>query len=304
MPTRFSLQLAILTAFALTLPALAQDDQSREYSDGARGKVTLPQGDKSFADAVVSYTAGTGTISKSAQDPDVVLGPPDFSGNVNDGSFLSLGCNGSVVMQFTDNALIDGEGFDLYVFEVGPRIEGMSLAVSEDGSAWTEVGDIEGGRAEVELAGQVPADTNFRFVRLTDDGVQCGTNFAGADIDAVAAIGSTLRFVLDGAVLFDMDSTDLRSEAQAALDALAKEIADAGLTTFRVVGHTDSVGSDSYNQTLSLNRANAVKDYLTAQPVLAGAVITSKGRGEAEPIAENATEDGRRQNRRVEIIGN
>ncbi len=150
--------------------------------------MTLPQGDKSFADAVVSYTSGTGRIESSASDPQAILGPPDFSGDVDDGSFLTLGCDGSVTLRFTDNALIDVAGPDLYIFEVGPKVEGMTLAISDDGTTWIDLGGISGGRAEVDLAGLVDADTSFRFVRLTDDGIGCGTRFAGADVDAVAAI--------------------------------------------------------------------------------------------------------------------
>lgn len=303
MPRFFLPRALVLTCIAVSTPVLAQQDGAREYQDGERGTVVLPEGDKSFADVLVDHTVGTGRIESSAEDPQVVLGPPDFSGDVNDGSFLSLGCDGAVILQFTDNALIDVDGPDLYVFEVGPNVEGMTLSISEDGTTWTDLGDISGGRAEVDLAGLVPEDTSYRFVRLTDDGAGCGTRFAGADIDAVAAIGSTLRFVLDGAVLFAVDSTKLRPEAQDALDALANDIADAGLSEFRVVGHTDSTGDDAYNLTLSQTRASAVRDYLGTKPVLTDATITAEGRGEAEPIADNATEKGRSKNRRVEIIG-
>ncbi len=298
-----STMLAISILFC-SVAAQAQQGGPQDYSDGARGMVTLPQGERSFADAVVAYNPGSGIINDSAANPQAVLGPPDFSGNVNDGSFLSLGCDGSVIIQFTDNAVVDVAGPDLYVFEVGPNIEGMSLAVSEDGTHWVDLGGIGGGRAEVDMAGLVAPDASFRFVRLTDDGIDCGTRFAGADIDAVAAIGSTLRFVLDGAVLFAVDSTALRPDAQEALAALAQDIAAAGLTRFRVVGHTDSTGSDSYNLSLSQARAGAVRDYLAAQPVLSGITIMAEGRGKAEPVADNATQEGRSANRRVEIIGN
>ncbi|WP_322890772.1 MULTISPECIES: OmpA family protein [unclassified Yoonia] len=296
--------LAVIGTMACGNPAYAQQDVPQDYSDGVRGVVTLPQGDKSFADAVVAYTPGSGTIVDSARDPLALLGPPSFSGDVDDGSFVSLGCDGSIVVQFTDNALVDVAGPDLYVFEVGPNVEGMSLAVSEDGTTWIEIGDIGGGRAEVDLAGLVPDGASFRFVRLTDDGVDCGTRFAGADIDAVAAIGSTLRFVLDGAVLFEVDSTELRPEAQEALTDLAQDISAAGLTRFRVVGHTDSTGSDAYNLDLSQGRALSVRDFLATLPALSGVEISAEGRGEAEPIADNDTAEGRSLNRRVEIIGN
>lgn len=290
-----------LVVFAGQVPA--QSTESREYQDGKRGKVTLPQGDRSFADVVVDYRGGTGEIERTASDPQAALNAPDFSGDVDDGSFLSLGCDGSVILQFTDNALIDVEGPDLYVFEVGPNVEAMSLAISEDGKTWEDLGEISGGRAEVDISGRVAVDTSFRFVRLTDDGIDCGTRFAGSDIDAVAAIGSTMRFVLDGKVLFAVDSTELREEAQVALDALADNIADADLERFRVVGHTDSNGSNAYNLDLSRQRAASVRTYLSRHPDLEGATITSEGRGEAEPVADNTTERGRARNRRVEIIG-
>lgn len=292
-----------LACMAMVAPALAQSSETREYQDGARGTVVLPQGDKSFADAVIDYSPGSGKIENSASDPEAALGPPDFSGNVDDGSFLSLGCDGHVTLQFTDNALVDVDGPDLYVFEVGPKVEGMTISISEDGETWVDLGEISGGRAEVDLAGLVPTDASYRFVRLTDDGIDCGTRFAGADVDAVAAIGSSLRFVLDGAVLFAVDSTELRPEAQEALDALAQVIADAGMSEFRVVGHTDSTGDDAYNLALSKDRAVAVRDYLSSQPVLGTVKVTAEGRGEAEPIADNTTEKGRAENRRVEIVG-
>ncbi|PQO24834.1 hypothetical protein C2I36_00455 [Rhodobacteraceae bacterium WD3A24] len=303
MPRSFLPPLSIVTFMVLASPGLAQPDESREYQDGARGSVTLPQGDRSFSDVVVDYEQGTGTIVDSARDPQAALGAPDYSGDVDDGSFLSLGCDGSVIFRFTDNALIDVAGADLYVFEVGPNVEGMTLAISEDGNNWIDLGDISGGRSEVDIGGSAPADASFRFVRLTDDGIDCGSRFAGSDIDAVAAIGSTMRFVLDGEVLFGVDSTELRSTAQAALDALARDIAAAEIGRFRVVGHTDATGSDDYNLALSRERAMAVRDYLSTRPALADVVITSEGRGEAEPVASNATEEGRRMNRRVEILG-
>ena len=295
--------LPFIRALAICLAASPAGAQQTEYSDDARGTVVLPQGDRSFADVIVSHTVGSGSIKTSAEVPAAVLGAPNYSGNVDDGSFLSLGCDGNVVLQFTDNALVDVEGPDLYVFEVGPKVEGMALAISTDGIDWTDVGAITGGRAEVDIAGAAQGGADYRFVRLTDDGEGCGTSFAGADVDAVAAIGSALRFTLDGAVLFAHDSTDLLPAAKTALDDLAAQIADANLSAFRVVGHTDATGSDTYNMTLSRERAVAVRDYFASLDSLKNVSISSEGRGEADPLASNETEEGREQNRRVEIIG-
>ncbi|MEJ6398412.1 OmpA family protein [Yoonia sp. 208BN28-4] len=292
--------LALTTALALTAPALAQTPQS--YSDGARGEVTLPQGDLSFADAVVAQTPGSGTITASAADPASAIGPPDYTGDNNGGTFATLGCGGTLTLQFTDNALIDLPGPDLHVFEVGPDVEGTALAISQDGTTWAEVGGIAGGRSEIDIAAVADPDATYSFVRLTDDGVSCSGRFAGADIDAVAAIGTATRFTLDGAVLFDVDSADLKPAAETALADIAGDIAKAGAVTIAVVGHTDATGSTDYNQSLSQARATTVRDFLTTQPDLSGIDATARGAGEAEPVETNDTEEGRAANRRVEII--
>jgi outer membrane protein OmpA-like peptidoglycan-associated protein len=282
--------------------SLATAQSPITYTDSAGGEVLLPLGNLSFADQVVARNVGSGTIAATAELPGATLGAPDYSGNVNDGSFLSLGCDGTVELLFADNALIDVPGPDLYVFEVGPRVEGMFLAISEDGVEWTEVGAITGGRAEVDIAGLSAPGASYRFVRLTDDGEGCGTNFAGADVDAVAAIGAALRFTLDAAVLFDVDSFTLRPEALAEINAVAAQIAAANVGSLNVIGHTDSTGAADYNMALSLQRSASVRAQLLQTTALANLPITTAGRGELEPIASNETEAGRQANRRVEII--
>ena len=292
---------AMLCILSISSASHAQD--TKTYLDGKRGEVLLPMGDLSFADRVISYRAGGGKIKASASDPQTALGAPNYSGKVTDGSFISLGCDGALVLQFTDNALVNLEGPDLYVFEVGPRVEGTQLDISTDGSTWRNVGTISGGRAEVDISSVASAGESFRYIRLTDDGVGCGTNYAGADIDAVAAIGSAMRFVLNGSVLFAHDSSALLPEAQGAIEKLADQIKAAGLTKLKVVGHTDSTGGDDYNQALSNARALAVRDFLSSLPIMDSAIVTAQGRGESEPVSSNETEAGREQNRRVEIVG-
>ncbi|MEI4195127.1 OmpA family protein [Roseovarius sp. E0-M6] len=295
-----SLLAAGLSLSMAGIPATAQ--QGKTYGDGSRGEVFLPLGDLSFADRVVSHTPGTGKIKDSAARAEPALGAPDFSGDVDDGTFLSLGCDGSLVLEFTDNALVELEGPDLYVFEVGPKVEGLTLAISADGVDWTDVGAITGGTAEVDIAPVATADTDYRFARITDDGLGCGTSFAGADIDAVAAIGSAMRFTLDASVLFAVDSDMLRPAALSSLDTLAHDIAAAGISKFTVIGHTDASGSAAYNMDLSLRRAKAVRSYLADRPALSKVSIKAVGRGESQPVADNDTDAGRQMNRRVEII--
>ena len=104
---------------------------------------------------------------------------------------------------------------------------------------------------------------------------------------------------LDASVLFGSGESVVTVEGRAVIDEVAAEIEAAGVSSLSVVGHTDSNGSDSYNQGLSEDRAAAVVEVLRG--LLPGVEITSSGKGEAEPIASNDTEQGRALNRRVEI---
>jgi outer membrane protein OmpA-like peptidoglycan-associated protein len=103
-----------------------------------------------------------------------------------------------------------------------------------------------------------------------------------------------------GNVLFAFDSAELTGEARGLLADVATRLTGANLVSVRVVGHTDSVGSDAYNQGLSERRARSVADFLIAQGVPAGKVST-EGRGESQPVADNGSDAGRAENRRVEL---
>ncbi|MGF6198500.1 OmpA family protein [Pseudomonas laurylsulfatiphila] len=101
-------------------------------------------------------------------------------------------------------------------------------------------------------------------------------------------------------VLFVFNQSDLTPTAKSQLDALMSKFEDADVVSIKVVGHTDSVGSDAYNQALSERRASSVAEYLISQGV-APNKVTSEGRGESQPVADNETDEGRAKNRRVEL---
>ncbi|WP_331832037.1 OmpA family protein [Pseudomonas sp. LH21] len=103
-----------------------------------------------------------------------------------------------------------------------------------------------------------------------------------------------------GQVLFAFDSAELTQGAQQRLQGLLPKLNDPGVASVKVIGFTDSVGSDSYNQRLSERRASGVAEYLISQG-LAPNKVTSQGRGESEPVADNDTDEGRSRNRRVEL---
>jgi outer membrane protein OmpA-like peptidoglycan-associated protein len=124
---------------------------------------------------------------------------------------------------------------------------------------------------------------------------------AGSGVDVTETDnGAAILVNLPDGVTFDVGSYSLKPEFRATLDQIAQSLNQYPSSLIDVYGHTDSTGSDAYNQTLSENRARSVANYLTAKGVTA-ARIRSQGFGESMPIADNATDDGRRRNRRVEI---
>ena len=99
---------------------------------------------------------------------------------------------------------------------------------------------------------------------------------------------------------FDFDKSVLKPEGKAKLDDLVGKVKGINLEVIIAVGHTDSVGSDAYNQTLSVKRSEAVKAYLVSKGIEKNRVYT-EGKGEKQPVADNKTKEGQAKNRRVEI---
>ena len=138
------------------------------------------------------------------------------------------------------------------------------------------------------------ADGDNDGVCDTDD--KCPATPAGTRVDRVGCpLSQTVK------VLFDFDSAELRPESITELERLVKLMNDVPFATALIEGHTDSVGADAYNLALSDRRAKSVFDYLTSRGV-DPARLKSIGKGESEPVAENTTEEGRQENRRVLLI--
>lgn len=116
----------------------------------------------------------------------------------------------------------------------------------------------------------------------------------------VERVGEGILVTFDSGILFGFDSTVVRSEGQENLRNLADNLDKYPDTDLLIVGHTDSVGPDAYNQDLSERRAAAAADLLVADGVDRSRIRTA-GRGESEPVESNDSAEGRQKNRRVEV---
>jgi len=264
--------------------------------------VYLPLGETSFADEVVSAKYGTGNLQFKKEN---VLNTPDYvlmKKLADNKGIYSLGLNGNLTIKFTDNALVDVNGPDLFVFEAG-EIEPTDLEISKDGTSWINVGMISGGTAEVDISKYVKPNEQYYYVRLTDRNTQ--STVAGADIDAIATIGAAIKLSLSAEVLFDFGKADLKAEGVAAVKKLAQQIQAIPAAQLNIDGFTDDIGNNDANIKLSLQRAQAVSSILKQElKNKTGFVFKEAGRGNANPVAPNNNDENRKKNRRVEIIVN
>ncbi len=115
---------------------------------------------------------------------------------------------------------------------------------------------------------------------------------------APKAAASKVTYAADA--FFDFDKSVVKPAGKAKLDDLVSKVKGINLEVIIAVGHTDSIGSDAYNQKLSVRRAEAVKAYLVSKGIEKNRIYT-EGKGEKQPVASNKTKEGRAKNRRVEI---
>jgi outer membrane protein OmpA-like peptidoglycan-associated protein len=123
----------------------------------------------------------------------------------------------------------------------------------------------------------------------------------GTGVKVTQTPDNQLKLEVPSDISFDVGRADIKSNFKPILDKFAQTLNENPATTVRIIGHTDSTGSDAINDPLSVNRASSARNYLTARGVNAQRIAID-GRGSREPIADNATEAGRASNRRVEIF--
>lgn len=138
----------------------------------------------------------------------------------------------------------------------------------------------------------------YNWSRVKNDVEQSGASSLGVDVTEMP--DGTLRVNIPSNVSFDTNKYQLKPALLPVLDSVARALVQHPELRAKSIGYTDSTGSASLNQTLSVNRATAVTNYLAQQGVPA-AKLMSDGRGPSNPIGDNATVEGRALNRRVEL---
>jgi outer membrane protein OmpA-like peptidoglycan-associated protein len=216
------------------------------------------------------------------------------------GPRLSIGENGNEIF-------IDGRG------GYGGDLSGP---IDDNGAVWSVGGgvafEVAHGTAvtlfgrfnEWDMRARPGSDSNLRFVNV---GIGIQHRFLGPEPMAQVSAPPPpppprpvkKRIILRG-VNFDFDKSDIRPDARPVLDEAVRVLKQEGDIRVAVGGHTDSVGTDQYNQRLSIRRANSVSEYLAARGI-SRSRLQVDGYGETRPVASNDTADGRAQNRRVEL---
>ena len=184
-----------------------------------------------------------------------------------------FGCSSSARKGGAIGAVAGGAAGAVIGHATGHTVRGTIIGAAVGGAAGAVIGEQMDKQAE-ELQQNIPGAT-------------------------VQRVGEGIAVTFASGLLFDFDSDVVKSEARKNLNALAANLDKYKQRDLLIVGHADAIGSQAYNQDLSERRAQSVERYLRAQGV--ASLMEALGRGEDEPIASNETEDGRAQNRRVEI---
>lgn len=177
--------------------------------------------------------------------------------------------------------------------------KGAIIGATAGGVVGGVIGNQTGSTARGAIIGAVVGGAVGAIIghQMDQQARELQQNIPGA---TVARVGEGITVTFASGLLYDFDSDVVRAESAQNLRNLATSLGKYPDTDLLIVGHTDAVGSNQYNQSLSEQRATSAAGYLSSQGVTPGR-LKAVGRGETEPLGSNETEAGRQQNRRVEV---
>ncbi len=178
-------------------------------------------------------------------------------------------------------------------------MKGGAIGAATGGAVGGIIGNQSGNTAQGAIIGAMVGGAAGAVIGkyMDKQAEEIDQDIEGADVER---IGEGIKITFDSGILFNFDSYALTNSSEDNIGELAETLKKYEDTEILIEGHTDSIGSDEYNQRLSVERADAVADYLVNHGV-AQKRVTVEGYGENQPVATNTTDAGRAQNRRVEV---
>ena len=162
--------------------------RSNEIHDALGHVVPLPTQLAAFADEVIAYEPGIPGPIPEGEDPRAALGPPNYLVDRWDKPHaVTLGNGGALTLGFSHEALVDVDGPDLFIFEIGPGVEAMMVDISADGKTWVRVGEAPGGPCAIDIHDHVEPGEAFRYVRIRDIPFQGAVREGAPRIPSVSA---------------------------------------------------------------------------------------------------------------------
>lgn len=179
------------------------------------------------------------------------------------------------------------------------KTKGAIIGAGAGGVVGGLIGKNNGSTAKGAIIGAVVGGAAGAIIghQMDQQAKELEQNIPGATVERV---GEGIQVTFASGLLFDFNSDVIRGDARSNLDVLANSLYKYEKSSLLIVGHTDDVGTESYNQGLSERRSSSAARYLMTRGVTRARVAT-RGLGESEPIASNETDDGRGRNRRVEV---
>ena len=199
-------------------------------------------------------------------------------------SLITLALMGSVVLTGCETMTTQqkGVGGGAAIGAIAGQVIGKDKKATAIGAALGALGGYVWSRQMEEKKRQMEAAT------------------AGTGTEVTQTADNQLKLSIPNDISFASGKSDIQARLKPILDQFAQGVNQQGSMEVKIVGHTDSTGSDVINNPLSVRRAESARDYLVSRGVAAGRIST-EGRGSREPIADNATEAGRARNRRIDI---
>lgn len=180
---------------------------------------------------------------------------------------------------------------------------GTGIGAAAGAAIGLGIGHLAGNKAVgTAIGATVGAGAGALIGRKMDKAAEAAKQVEGAQVELVDINGlPAVKVTFDSGILFDFNSSKLSDDAKASLTKFAEVLKATPDADVAILGHTDNVGTEKANQSVSEKRAKAVADFLKAQGVAASQIKDVLGMNYSQPVASNDTEEGRAQNRRVEV---